>query len=211
MRYITINKTTTNEIIIKKSKFITTVTHLTNVQEAQTFLDMIKKQHHKANHNCSAYLLASNQQHASDDGEPSGTAGIPILETLQSMEVVDTMAVVTRYFGGIKLGSGGLIRAYRQSVSEAIQKAGRVQKIYQQQLILTLTYKQFDQLQYWLNHQNITLANTTYTDNVTIELFVDKDATTILTQGLTNQLNAKIPIKLGKNTFRNIPYNKKDD
>ena len=121
-QYLTIHQNTEFELVIKKSRFICSLARVHSEQEAQDFITRISKENRKANHNCYAYLLGDNDQiqRESDNGEPSGTAGVPILEALQLAHVHDVCAVVTRYFGGIKLGAGGLIRAYSNVTTEAI-------------------------------------------------------------------------------------------
>lgn len=117
----------TNEIEIKRSRFITTLARTDTPEEARSLIDEVKADHPQARHNCSAYLIdpqdAAPLQHSSDDGEPSGTAGTPMLEALRASNTWNATAVVTRYFGGILLGGGGLVRAYSTSVSEAVAAA----------------------------------------------------------------------------------------
>lgn len=117
----------TNEIEIKRSRFITTLARTDTPEEARSLIDEVKADHPQARHNCSAYLIdpqdAAPLQHSSDDGEPSGTAGTPMLEALRASSTWNATAVVTRYFGGILLGGGGLVRAYSTSVSEAVASA----------------------------------------------------------------------------------------
>lgn len=130
MSLLTIQKDFRKEIIIEKSRFICTLKKVSSEEEALKDLKEIKKEFNDANHNCSAYLIGENGefQRSNDDGEPSGTAGTPILEVLRKRDLHNVLAVVTRYFGGIKLGAGGLIRAYGKSVSEAIDAAGIAEK-----------------------------------------------------------------------------------
>lgn len=117
----------TNEIEIKRSRFITTLARTDTPEAARALIDEVKADHPQARHNCSAYLIdpqdAAPLQHSSDDGEPSGTAGMPMLEALRASNTWNATAVVTRYFGGILLGGGGLVRAYSTSVSEAVAAA----------------------------------------------------------------------------------------
>ena len=117
----------THEIEIKRSRFITTLARTDTPEEARELIDAVKAEHPQARHNCSAYLIdppdAAPLQHSSDDGEPSGTAGTPMLEALRASDTWNATAVVTRYFGGILLGGGGLVRAYSTSVSEALARA----------------------------------------------------------------------------------------
>src|SRR5690606_36119864 len=113
-KYYTVKQAGSHEIIIQKSRFIGYVERVNTENEANEFIQKIKKQHYNATHNCSAYIIGDHDQiqKANDDGEPSGTAGIPMLEVLKRLNLKNTAVVVTRYFGGIKLGAGGLIRAY---------------------------------------------------------------------------------------------------
>jgi uncharacterized YigZ family protein len=118
--YLTVKGFGETEIIIQKSRFLTYVNRAETEQQAQAFIEEIKLKHKSANHNCSAYLIGEHDsiQKANDDGEPSGTAGFPMLEVLKKQGLKDTVVVVTRYFGGIKLGGGGLIRAYGKATTE---------------------------------------------------------------------------------------------
>lgn len=129
MSVYTIIKDVENETVIDKSRFICTLHKVQTEQEAQEFIRTVKKKYWDATHNCSAYFIDSKTQRSSDDGEPSGTAGIPMLEVLRKAEVQNVVTVVTRYFGGIKLGVGGLVRAYTNSVAQALQKAGKAERV----------------------------------------------------------------------------------
>jgi len=119
-----------HEIEIRKSRFICTMSRVENDEDARAFIASLKKQYWDANHNCSAYIIGETAsiQRSSDDGEPSGTAGMPMLEVLRKTMLTDTVAVVTRYFGGTLLGAGGLIRAYGRAVSETIREIGIVER-----------------------------------------------------------------------------------
>ena len=125
----TIVKDFRQEIVIEKSRFICTLKKVDSEAEAQEFIKAIKKEFWDATHNCSAYIVDEMAQRYSDDGEPSGTAGLPMLEVLRKNKLTNTAAVVTRYFGGIKLGAGGLVRAYTNSVAEAVRATGIAQKV----------------------------------------------------------------------------------
>ncbi len=125
----TIVKDFRQEIVIEKSRFICTLKKVNSEAEAQEFIKAIKKEFWDATHNCSAYIVDEMAQRSSDDGEPSGTAGLPMLEVLRKNKLTNTAAVVTRYFGGIKLGAGGLVRAYTNSVAEAVRATGIAQKV----------------------------------------------------------------------------------
>ena len=125
----TIVKDYRKEIVIEKSRFICSLKKVNSEEEAQEFIKAVKKEFWDATHNCSAYLVDDLSQRSSDDGEPAGTAGIPMLDVLRKNHLTGTAAVVTRYFGGIKLGAGGLVRAYSGSVAGAVKECGIAEKI----------------------------------------------------------------------------------
>lgn len=131
MKLYTIVRDYQHEIIIEKSRFICTLKKVSTEEEALDFIKETRKKYWDATHNCSAYIVGENAaaQRSNDDGEPSGTAGLPMLEVLRKNNLHNVAAVVTRYFGGIKLGAGGLIRAYTNSVAEAVEKAGIAEKV----------------------------------------------------------------------------------
>ena len=135
-KYRTIKEDNQHEVEIKKSRFICFLKRIETEEEAKAFIQQIKKEHWKANHNCSAFVLGDHHeiQRSSDDGEPSGTAGVPMLEVLKKNDLINVCAVVTRYFGGTKLGAGGLIRAYSGSVAQAIVHTGIVEGRLQQEV-----------------------------------------------------------------------------
>ncbi|MFF8775136.1 YigZ family protein [Kitasatospora sp. NPDC015120] len=128
--YLTIRGAGTHELEIKKSRFICHLARVADEDEAQAFIAGIRKQYWDARHNCTAFVVGDEQrrERSSDDGEPGGTAGVPMLEVLRRRGVTDTVAVVTRYFGGIKLGAGGLVRAYGGAVSEALDEVGLLER-----------------------------------------------------------------------------------
>lgn len=178
--YFTIVETFLSEIEIKKSRFITYLIPIDREEEVSEHIGQIKKQHYKANHHCSAYILTPNAsiQRMNDDGEPSGTAGIPMLEVLKKQELTNILAVVVRYFGGTKLGTGGLIRAYSTAVSEALKEAMILQNISQMLVSLTLGYGQVDTFQYFLTQRDlpITIIDTQYSDKVEYLLAINIEA-----------------------------------
>jgi len=129
-QYLTIRAAGSHEIEIKKSRFICHLARVTDEEEAQAFVAAIRKQYWDARHNCTAFVVGDDQrrERSNDDGEPGGTAGVPMLEVLRRRGITDTVAVVTRYFGGIKLGAGGLVRAYGSAVSEALDAVGLLER-----------------------------------------------------------------------------------
>ncbi|AGU81177.1 Xaa-Pro dipeptidase [Streptococcus anginosus] len=181
---------------IKKSRFICHIKRVTTEDEARNFIQAVKKEHYKATHNCSAFILGerSEMKRSSDDGEPSGTAGVPMLGVLENHQLTNVCAVVTRYFGGIKLGAGGLIRAYAGSVALAIKEIGSVHIKEQLGLRLTLSYSQYQELPNFLKAKQLQEQDTAFTDQVQTTIFVDKDDKESVIESLIELLNGKINI-----------------
>lgn len=181
---------------IKKSRFICHIKRVTTEDEAREFINNIKKEHYKATHNCSAFILGerSEMKRSSDDGEPSGTAGVPMLGVLENHQLTNVCAVVTRYFGGIKLGAGGLIRAYAGSVALAIKEIGSVHIKEQLGLRLTLSYSQYQELPNFLKAKQLQEQDTAFTDQVQTTIFVDKDDKDSVIESLIELFNGKIDI-----------------
>lgn len=199
MIYKTIKTDNITEEDIKKSRFICQLKRVENEEEARQFIAAIKKEHYKANHSCSAMIIGDNSdiKRSSDDGEPSGTAGIPMLTVLEKQELTNVVAVVTRYFGGIKLGVGGLIRAYSGSVANALTKTGLVIVKEQEGLRLSLTYPQYQTYANFLTQEGLTECNTQFLDTVTSDIYADKDA-------IESIENALVEFYQGKVTFHSI-------
>jgi uncharacterized YigZ family protein len=147
--YRTVRQYGNKEIIIKKSRFIGYAQPVQTEEEAVSFIDKIKKQHWDANHNCSAYVVGRRGefQKQSDDGEPSGTAGKPILEVIKNQGLTDTVVVVTRYFGGIMLGAGGLIRAYTDGAVAALDAAVPIYRVLHSEIIVEMDYSWWGKLE----------------------------------------------------------------
>lgn len=158
-----------NEFEIEKSRFICYLNRAFNEEEAKAYILRIKKLHPNATHHCSAFLIGehSELQRSNDDGEPSGTAGVPMLESLRMNKMNEVVAVVVRYFGGIKLGAGGLIRAYSKSVSEAIKLAPLTEKVLTYKYSLTFSYDLIGKLDYFLAHHDTEILNKEYDERVT--------------------------------------------
>ena len=154
----------TNTIVIEKSRFITYLEYCENEEQYKEYLKTIKKKHYDATHVCSAFL-GKDTRRSSDDGEPSGTAGVPMLSCLDKHGMENTAAFVVRYFGGIKLGAGGLIRAYSYSVSEAIKQADLVEDRIFNQYTITLNYETANRIDYLLNKE-CEEVETEYSENV---------------------------------------------
>src|SRR5690606_1047038 len=162
--YYTVKPEGYDEIIIQKSRFIGYVRRVETEDEAKEFIQEIKKKHYDATHNCSAYMIGEHDeiQKANDDGEPSGTAGVPILEVLKKQNLKDTAVVVTRYFGGIKLGAGGLIRAYGNTTSQAIKTTGIVKRQLMQGFSIKVDYTLLGKLENVLRNSEHILETINY-------------------------------------------------
>ena len=185
---------------IKKSRFICHVKRVYSEEEARAFIAAIKKEHYKATHNCSAFIIGekSDIKRTSDDGEPSGTAGVPMLGVLEKHELTNLCVVVTRYFGGIKLGAGGLIRAYAGSVALAIKEIGLVEIKEQAGLRLKLSYSQYQDFTNFLKVQNLEETDTIFTELVDTTIYIDKNIKETTKRKLTEFFNGKIePTDLG--------------
>lgn len=174
---ITIKQAHSIENVISKSRFIAYIKPVSTENEAKAFIDEIKTKHKDATHNCSAYTVGPemNIQKANDDGEPSGTAGIPMLEILKKQEIHNVCVVVTRYFGGIKLGAGGLIRAYSGAVRDVIYDIGRVELREAIPVTVTLDYDQTGKFEYELASTTFLLREQLYTDKVSYQIDVVKN------------------------------------
>ncbi len=164
----TIKENVTNEIIINKSKFITEIQKINNIEEINEKLKQIKQKYKDATHYCYGYII-NGKEKCSDDGEPTGTAGIPILNVLKQNNLTNILCVVIRYFGGIKLGAGGLIRAYNTSISKALNKAQITNLTNGYQITIEFNYNNLKQINYLLKNLDIQKdfqTNITYTFNI---------------------------------------------
>jgi len=173
-QYYTVKESGSHEIIIQKSRFIGYVERVRSEEEAVAFVQKIKKKHYDATHNCSAYIIGNQDQvqKANDDGEPGGTAGIPMLEVLKRLELKNTAVVVTRYFGGIKLGAGGLIRAYSSTTSETIKQIGIVKGDLMQGVSLTIEYPLLGKVENALHQSPYIIEDIHYLENVELIVYV---------------------------------------
>lgn len=195
--YYTVNKSGSDEYFIQKSRFIGYIKRVETEEAAHDFIKEIKKKHHDATHNCSAYLIGQNDeiQKANDDGEPSGTAGLPMLEVLKKQQLKDTVVVVTRYFGGVKLGAGGLIRAYGTTTSKAIKKTGVVKRKLMQGYSITIEYSLLGTLENELRQSEHIIDNINYLQNVELIVYVDVNKTESFLNWITNLSSDQAIIK----------------
>ncbi|MBM7618079.1 putative YigZ family protein [Weissella uvarum] len=195
---------------IKKSRFILDIARVSNEEVAQAFVEKIRKQEHKATHNVWTYVLGPTDliQRYSDDGEPAGTAGVPMLEVLKNNQLHDVVAVVTRYFGGIKLGAGGLIRAYAGTVADGIAQIGLVNQVLQQEVCITVGYAQYESLKYWLEQAEYQILDTQYGADVTLIVGVNKSNITEFEAQVTDTMAGQASFSLGEERIVEVPYSR---
>lgn len=194
--YTTVKNFGESELIIQKSRFLTYVKRAETETEALDFIQEIKKMHHSATHNCSAYLIGEHDsiQKANDDGEPSGTAGVPMLEVLKKQGLKDTVVVVTRYFGGIKLGGGGLIRAYGRATSEGITATGVVERRQHHLMKVTIDYTWLGKIENEARQSVYPLKEMAYADNVDLFMYVPVADVTKFIEWMTELTNGQAQI-----------------
>lgn len=173
--YNVITENATGEYEEKKSKFIAYVAPVSTEEEALNFIASIKKKHYDARHNCSAFIIGDDKSliRSSDDGEPSGTAGKPMLEVLNGANLTNVVAVVTRYFGGVLLGTGGLVRAYTEAIKDALSNATFASITYCSDIMVKVSYTDVNNMQYYLSNNEIMLIDTKYAEDVIFEIRVD--------------------------------------
>ena len=181
---------------IKKSRFICHAKRVYSEEEARDFITAIKKEHYKATHNCSAFIIGERSEikRTSDDGEPSGTAGVPMLGVLENHNLTNVCVVVTRYFGGIKLGAGGLIRAYAGSVALAVKEIGIVEIKEQAGIQIQMTYAQYQEYGNFLKEHNLMELDTNFTDQVDTMIYVDKEEKENIKAALVEFFNGKVTL-----------------
>ncbi|MFJ5759618.1 YigZ family protein [Neobacillus sp. NPDC093182] len=206
-RYFTVRKEVSeHEIVIQKSRFIAHIKRAENEGEAQEFIQTLKKKYWDATHNCSAYLIGENDQiqKANDDGEPSGTAGVPILEVLKKKKLKDTVVVITRYFGGIKLGAGGLIRAYGKATSEGLETAGIVERRLVQVIHVKIDYTWLGKVEKELRESEYIIKEIHYLDIVEVEVYVNEDQVTVFVDWLTELTNGQADLNKGQTDYLEV-------
>lgn len=176
--YYTIENEETSELIEKKSKFIANICNVTTIEEAEKKLEKLRKKYYDARHNCYAYRVLDKESvidRSSDDGEPSGTAGAPMLNILKKENLCNILVVVTRYFGGILLGTGGLVRAYSQSTQDVIEKSDIILKHEGYVARLEVEYKDLEKLRYFCKKREINIIEIEYLENVIVKIEFKKE------------------------------------
>lgn len=198
--YKTLYEGGVGEIVEKKSRFIATVEKIDNEEEALAFIAKMKKQYWDARHNCYAFVAGKNHelQRCSDDGEPNGTAGRPMLEVLLREDIHNIVVVVTRYFGGTLLGTGGLVRAYQKSVQEGLRNSIIIERMQGQLLDIHTDYNGIGKIQYIVAQEGISVLDTEYTDKVVVKLIVPVEKMQKLQEAVTEGTNGNAVYQLGE-------------
>ena len=191
------------EIIEKKSRFIATVCPVKSEEEAIAFIESMRKKYWNATHNCFAYVLGEQFQiqRCSDDGEPSGTAGKPMLDVLLGEEIHDVVVVVTRYFGGTLLGTGGLVRAYSEATKEGLLESKVITKMHGQKLSVQTDYTGLGKIQYILGQRGLTILNSIYTDKVELEVLLPEEEIPGVLSEITEGTNGQAVLNLSEECY----------
>ncbi len=200
--YRTVLKEVAAELVEKRSRFIATVKPVRTEEEALEALENIKKEYWDARHNVYAYVIEENNiQRYSDDGEPAGTAGLPVLEIIKKEGLSNLIVVVTRYFGGILLGTGGLVRAYSQSAKMGIEAAVPAKMVLCRDVKIFCDYSLLGKVQSEILGRNLKILDTEYGENVTVNCFVPEVETEKFCEDMTDKTNGKIKIELGETGY----------
>lgn len=193
-KYLSLSGECKTEKIIEKSKFITTSAHTAGEEQAKRFISEVSQKYRDATHNCYAYIADNNGNFPrfSDDGEPQGTAGMPMLEVIKNNKLYEVAVVVTRYFGGIKLGAGGLVRAYSGCVAENLASARKASCELCVETRLFIAYPLLDSALRYCKENGADLINTEYLDETVLTALIKKSIYNDFIKGLTNRLNGKL-------------------
>lgn len=194
------------EIVEKKSRFIATVCPVETEEEALQFIEKTKKQYWDARHNCSAYIIGTGNptMRCSDDGEPAQTAGRPMLDVLMGEKLTNVCVVVTRYFGGTLLGTGGLVRAYSSAVQAGLSESILIEKTLADIMELTCDYNSVGKLQYLFGQMGLTILSSDYTDVVTFRILVPKAQGAEFTKKVTESTSGRFLPTIDKETYFSV-------
>lgn len=202
-KYKTVYEGGEGEIIEKKSRFIATVRPVNTEGEALAFIEEMKKKYWDARHNCYVYSVGKNREYTrcSDDGEPSGTAGRPTLDVILGEDIYNVAAVVTRYFGGVLLGTGGLVRAYSKSLQEGLAVSTIIEKTHGISMEIITDYTGIGKIQYIAGEQRLPILDTEYTDKVVVHLLVPSDQIQITEKKITQATNGRARLKKDRDLY----------
>ncbi|MDL2287453.1 YigZ family protein [Eubacteriales bacterium OttesenSCG-928-G02] len=200
--YTTLKNEAKTELVEKKSIFYGYACPVNTEDDAIAFVNKIRKKHSDATHNVYAYRLRDNNiTRFSDDGEPHGTAGLPVLDVLRKEDIIDAVIVVTRYFGGTLLGAGGLVRAYSAAAKLAVDEAVKVKSVLHYIFELTIEYSELKKIEFFLKENNISIINTDYTEKIKISASVRADLFDKIKADIYDQSNGKICIEKSGETY----------
>lgn len=188
--FITILKDEIAEIVEKKSRFIANICYAESIEDAEEKIKSIKKKYYDAKHNCVAYRVTENGQiveKSSDDGEPSGTAGGPMLNILQKSNLCNVVVIVTRYFGGILLGTGGLVRAYSDATQKAIEKCIKVYKVEGIEIEVKIDYANLDIFKYYCKNNEINITKIDYAEDIILKIEMEKNRKNIFLKDIATK------------------------
>ena len=207
--YKTVHEFGQDEVIIEKSTFIGYAKPVKTEEEAVEFINEIKKKHKDARHNVWAYTIGQNMniQRYSDDGEPQGTAGIPTLEVIKKEDLRDVVVVVTRYFGGVKLGAGGLVRAYTKGAKVGIDAAKVIEKVMYKEVRIKIDYNQLGKVQNEIMNMNYIIKDTIYADNVEMVVYSRLEDVEKLVSRMTDITSATAENILGEEFYLSVKDN----
>lgn len=202
-KYKTVYEGGEGEIEEKKSRFIATVQPITSEEEAIAFIDGLRKKYWNATHNCFAYVIGEQFQiqRCSDDGEPSGTAGKPMLDVLLGEEIHNVAVVVTRYFGGTLLGTGGLVRAYQSATKTGLENSTVIEKCLGKRIRIITDYTGLGKIQYILGQRKLNTLDTIYTDQVEIEVLIPRLDVEIVKEELIEGTNGQAELEEGDECY----------
>ena len=196
-QYRMLSKGAQAELVEKKSRFIATIRPVSSEEEAVAFIEEMKKKYYDARHNCSAFVIGSKGEltRSSDDGEPSGTAGRPMLEVLTGSGIRNIAAVVTRYFGGVLLGTGGLVRAYSGAVKMALEQCETLPRRYGVQMLIKTDYNGVGKIQYLLGSKDVVIQDSVYAADVQMTVLVPIEEYDRLCKELVEATNGRVGLE----------------
>lgn len=195
-QFLTIEEKVEAEIEEKKSRFIANIFRIQSEEDALEKLKEIKKTHRDAKHHVFAYRIANDKERFSDDGEPSGTAGVPILDILRGENLENILVVVTRYFGGILLGTGGLVRAYSEATKEALKKVSKVQMNLCTEYEVQMEYRYLDILNHYLKSKNIKVKKVDYNEIISMNIIIEKSLEEEVLKEISDVLDRNANLKV---------------
>lgn len=204
--YSTVLSSASAEVVIEKSRFIGQSFHVEDLEETENIIKEVKKKYYDATHNCFAYIIGEDMSiaKASDDGEPSSTAGVPMLELLKKLNLTNTLVMATRYFGGIKLGASGLIRAYAKTAKISLEANSIVNKDVFNRIILEIDYSLIGRIQKFLENNQIIYDAPIFTEKVELNLYAKDEKIEGLQKDLLDLTNANCKLVIGDKLYLNF-------